>query len=92
MVAPEDVGALVAAIEALAADPECRSTLGAAARSYAEKALSPAAMLGHLEARLRALFGADMLEGAVSTRASRAASTAGTEDLPAAPLKAKKID
>jgi colanic acid biosynthesis glycosyl transferase WcaI len=91
IVAPEDVGALAAAIEALAADPERRSTLGAAARSYAERALSSAAVLGHLEARLGVLYG-DTREGALSARAPRAASPARTEDLPAAPLKAKKID
>jgi colanic acid biosynthesis glycosyl transferase WcaI len=91
VVAPEDVDALAAAIEALAADHRRRSTLGAEARSYAEKALSPAAVLGHLEARLGALCG-DTREGALSARASRAAGSARTEDLPAVRLKAKKID
>jgi colanic acid biosynthesis glycosyl transferase WcaI len=83
VVTPEDVNALAAAIAALAADPGRRAALGAAARSYAEKALSPAAVLGHLEARLGVLYG-DTRDGALCA--------ARPEDLPAAPLEAKKID
>jgi colanic acid biosynthesis glycosyl transferase WcaI len=59
VVPPEDVTALVAAIEALAADPARRIALGLAARDYAERTLSSAGVLGGLNARLRALAGQD---------------------------------
>ncbi|WP_144154280.1 glycosyltransferase WbuB [Paraburkholderia sp. BCC1885] len=54
---PEDAPALVAAIEALAADPARRVALGKAAREYAERALSGEMVLGGLDAKLRALAG-----------------------------------
>jgi colanic acid biosynthesis glycosyl transferase WcaI len=59
VVPPEDVAALVAAIEALAADPARRIALGMAAREFAERTLSSATVLGALSARLCALAGQD---------------------------------
>lgn len=55
LVAPEDGPALGHAIRALAADPERRLRMGAAARSYAEKVLDANAILGRFEAELQAL-------------------------------------
>ena len=59
VVPPEDSGALAAAIVELAADPERRGTLGRAARSYAQRMLSPQSIFDVLEARLAVLAGAD---------------------------------
>jgi colanic acid biosynthesis glycosyl transferase WcaI len=59
VVPPEDVAALVAAIEALAADPARRIALGMAAREFAERTLSSATVLGALSVRLCALAGQD---------------------------------
>jgi colanic acid biosynthesis glycosyl transferase WcaI len=56
-VAPEDVDALKAAIEALVADPERRAMLGAEGRAFAERNLSPASVLGRLDERLRSMRG-----------------------------------
>ncbi len=57
-VPPDDVGALVAAIVSLAADPQRRATLGQAGREYAERMLSPASTIGTLDAYLAQLAGA----------------------------------
>jgi colanic acid biosynthesis glycosyl transferase WcaI len=57
VIPPEDAAALVAAIEALAADPARRIALGRAAREYAERVLSGERVLGALDAKLRALAG-----------------------------------
>jgi colanic acid biosynthesis glycosyl transferase WcaI len=59
VVPPEDVAALAAAIEALAADPARRIALGIAAREFAERTLSSATVLGRLSARLCALAALD---------------------------------
>ncbi|HEV2650289.1 MAG TPA: glycosyltransferase WbuB [Rhizomicrobium sp.] len=56
-VAPEDLDALTAAIEALVADSERLGLLGAQGRSFAESDLSPAAVFGRLDERLRSMEG-----------------------------------
>jgi len=59
VVPPEDGDALAQAIVALAMDPQRRATLGAAARAYAVRVLSPYAIFTALDARLSALVGGD---------------------------------
>lgn len=68
IVAPEDGGALAAAIEALADDASARARLGAAARDYAVRALSPRVVMERLEQRLFACrngIGASAVAGEV---------------------------
>ncbi|MFM0152602.1 glycosyltransferase WbuB [Paraburkholderia sediminicola] len=55
VVPPDNVKALAAAITVLASDRERRAALGKAARSYAERALSPESTIATFEARLAAL-------------------------------------
>ncbi|HZZ06190.1 MAG TPA: colanic acid biosynthesis glycosyltransferase WcaI, partial [Paraburkholderia sp.] len=55
VVPPDNVKTLAAAITVLASDPERRAALGKAARSYAERALSPESTIATFEARLAAL-------------------------------------
>lgn len=55
---PADVSAFVSALGALAADPQRRSALGAAARAQALATLSRDAILGTFESQLMALAGA----------------------------------
>ncbi|WP_028226573.1 glycosyltransferase WbuB [Paraburkholderia ferrariae] len=57
VVPPEDRDALAAAIVELAADPERRAALGAAARRYAQQRLSPEAIFAAFDARLAMLAG-----------------------------------
>lgn len=57
VVPPEDVDALVKAIETLASDPLRRATLGAAGREYAERCLSSANVFDALGAKLAQLCG-----------------------------------
>ncbi len=59
IVPPEDTGALVDAIAALAADEAQRAAIGAAGRRYAETMLSPLSTLLTLDTRLAALTGDD---------------------------------
>ena len=60
VVPPENVGALVEAIEALASDPRRRAALGAAGREYAERSLSSANVFGALGAKLAQLCGEEL--------------------------------
>ena len=55
VVPPDNVKALATAIMALASDPARRAALGKAARSYAERALSPESTLRTFEERLAML-------------------------------------
>lgn len=57
VVPPENVGALVEAIEALASDPRRRVALGAAGREYAERSLSSINVFGALSVKLAQLCG-----------------------------------
>ncbi len=52
VVAPDDASAFASAIAALADDAAQRAQLGAAARHYAQEALSPASVFGTIEAKL----------------------------------------
>ncbi|WER48969.1 glycosyltransferase WbuB [Cupriavidus sp. WKF15] len=78
-VPPEDVDALAGAIRRLAADAELCAALGASARAYAVGNLSAPAVLGPLDARLRALCPNDT------------ARPAGA-DLAPAPLRAEEAE
>ncbi|MGA7782860.1 MAG: glycosyltransferase WbuB [Paraburkholderia sp.] len=64
VVPPENIGALVQAIESLAADPRRRAVLGAAGREYAERSLSSAKVFEALSVQLAHLCG----NGPVATR------------------------
>jgi colanic acid biosynthesis glycosyl transferase WcaI len=91
VVPPEDVPALVAAIEALASDPERRAALGIAAREFAERTLATTTVLGCLNDKL-AQLGA---QGDATARKSRRSSE--TDDLThespvAAPLEPTQGD
>jgi colanic acid biosynthesis glycosyl transferase WcaI len=91
VVPPENVGALVQAIEALAADPRRRAALGAAGREYAERCLSSANVFDALSVKLAQLCGKETV-------------TARGENLPAvlnavsrdkhakAPLESTQVD
>jgi colanic acid biosynthesis glycosyl transferase WcaI len=63
-VPPADVPALVAALQALAADPDRRAHLGQAARAYAQAHLSQAAIMLRFEAQLQALVNETPLRSA----------------------------
>jgi colanic acid biosynthesis glycosyl transferase WcaI len=54
VVPPEELAPLMAAIEALAADPARRARLGRAGREFALAALSRESVLGEFESTLRA--------------------------------------
>jgi colanic acid biosynthesis glycosyl transferase WcaI len=69
VVPPDNVKALVAAINLLASDSERRAALGRAARNYAECTLSPEATIHTFEERLTAVF-----RQAGVTRAKRGAA------------------
>ncbi|MEQ0774076.1 glycosyltransferase WbuB [Paraburkholderia tropica] len=87
VVPPEDGAALASAIVALAADPARRATLGQAARHYAQRMLSPHAIIGALEARLAGLVGAIVGEEAVvAAQASAQASAQERSDAKGAAL------
>ena len=91
VVPPENVGALVEAIVALAADPARCAALGAAGREYAERTLSGVSVLGALNFKLAGLCG---LESAVVPRndLSGAASGPSREKLAEAPLAPTQVD
>jgi colanic acid biosynthesis glycosyl transferase WcaI len=55
VVPPDNVKALTAALTMLAGDRERRVALGKAARTYAERALSPESTIGTFEERLAVL-------------------------------------
>jgi colanic acid biosynthesis glycosyl transferase WcaI len=100
VVPPENVDALVEAIEALAADPLRRAVLGAAGREYAERSLSSASVLGDLSRKLRELCGEDSaaVPSSGSTGATGTSDTSGTagglarEKLAGAPLEPTQVD
>lgn len=105
VVPPEDPVALVAAIEALAADPERRARLGVAAREYAQRQLSAHAVLGELVLKLRLLRGdahddlaitelprdAARASAASPASATSATSAASDEKREVAPLDAPPV-
>ncbi|HEY1995478.1 glycosyltransferase WbuB [Paraburkholderia sp.] len=91
VIPPEDVDALVQAIEALASDPARRAALGAAGREYAERRLSSVSVLGGLNLKLAELCG----QGAEAVHGGGAASPANGlshEKLAAAPLEPTQVD
>jgi colanic acid biosynthesis glycosyl transferase WcaI len=91
VVPPEDVSALVAAIEGLASDPMRRAALGAAGREYAERCLSSANVFDALGAKLAQLCGREYVSarGAQLPGASDAASQ---ETRASTPLEPTQVD
>jgi colanic acid biosynthesis glycosyl transferase WcaI len=71
-VPPEDVGALSDAIVQLADNPELRTWFGEAGRSFAIERLSPVAVLGRLDEKLKTLIGARTSEIVADARQVRA--------------------
>ncbi|MGA3246904.1 MAG: glycosyltransferase WbuB [Paraburkholderia sp.] len=91
VVPPENVGALVEAIVALAADPARCAALGAAGREYAERTLSSASVLGALNFKLGELCGQ---QNAVVHRNDLSSEANGLshEKLAEAPLEPTQVD
>lgn len=94
VIPPEDVHALVQAIEELASDPVRRATLGAAGREYAERSLSSTSVLGGLNAKLRELCGKGSEPSRSGGGGGTASPTSGLshEKLAAAPLEPTQVD
>jgi colanic acid biosynthesis glycosyl transferase WcaI len=90
VVPPDNVKALVAAINVLASDAERRAALGRAARHYAESTLSPEATIQTFEEKLATVFrhadvmrvktGAAYFSARASTAAARPSKPATAEE------------
>jgi colanic acid biosynthesis glycosyl transferase WcaI len=91
VVPPENVAALVEAIETLASDPVRRAVLGAAGREYAERTLSSVSVLGGLSVKLGELCGHDHA-AAPSSSLPGPANGLSHEKLAAAPLEPTQVD
>jgi len=94
VVQPENVDALVGAIEQLASDPSRRAVLGAAGREYAERELSGASVLGGLSMKLEELCGHFEPDSAAARTSSLASPANGLahEKLAGAPLEPTRVD
>ncbi|RFU48113.1 glycosyltransferase WbuB [Paraburkholderia sp. DHOC27] len=91
-VPPENVGALVEAIEALAADPVRRAALGAAGREYAERSLSSVSVFAALNAKLAQLCGNDAVVARSASVPSTMNGGVSHEKLAETPLESTQVD
>jgi colanic acid biosynthesis glycosyl transferase WcaI len=86
VIKPENVEALVGAIEKLVANPSLRANHGEAGRFYAQERLSPDAVFGRLEDRLASLTGRRFVFAAGGARKDAASVEARGSAGPEMPL------
>jgi colanic acid biosynthesis glycosyl transferase WcaI len=91
VVPPENVGALVEAIEVLASDPVRRATLGAVGREYAERCLSSVNVFDALGVKLAQLCGTEYL-GARGASLPLTPGAASAEKRAKSPLESTQVD
>jgi colanic acid biosynthesis glycosyl transferase WcaI len=92
VVPPENVDALVVAIEALASDPRRRAALGAAGRAYAERSLSSVQVFGALSMKLAQVCGHEPVTARNGNPLAAAVNGRTHEEPGKEPLESTQLD